>query len=122
MDTSPPTPRETILVLDDDEMVRRAVVRVLGRLGYTLLQAGTGQDALSVLAAHPGPVHLLITDVRLLGMRGAAVAREVRLARPTIRTLLISGGSNYDDNPFLQKPFTPDALASKVRKVLDAPS
>lgn len=114
-------PTETILILDDDEMVRRLMVRVLGRLGYTLLQAGSGPEALAVLAAQAGPVHLLLVDLRLRVTSGQQAAKEIRARYPGIRTLYTSGGSDPGDGSFLQKPFTPDALAEKVRAVLDSP-
>jgi two-component system cell cycle sensor histidine kinase/response regulator CckA len=110
---------ETILVLDDEELVRRTILRMLSRLGYTLLQASTGPEALELLSAHSGPIHLLIIDVRLSVMSGPQLARQIATMRPDIRTLLISGGSNPDDENFLPKPFSAEVLASKVRQIID---
>jgi CheY-like chemotaxis protein len=120
---------ETILLVEDDEMVRVLTRRMLEAGGYTVLLASHGEEALGLLDGHPGRVNLLVTDVVMPGMSGRDVANRVATRRPGIKVLYLSG---YTDDAivrhgvlepgiaFLQKPFTADTLARKVREVLDA--
>jgi PAS domain S-box-containing protein len=120
---------ETILVVEDDQSVRELAANALSAYGYTLLQAGTGEEALEVLSEHEGEVHLLLTDVVLPGMSGRDLAEGLTSRSPHTRVLYMSG---YADNAivqhgvleegiaFIQKPFSPDSLARKVREVLDS--
>ncbi|HYL56325.1 MAG TPA: response regulator [Gemmatimonadales bacterium] len=120
---------ETIVLAEDDEVLRPLTKGLLVRLGYTVLEAENADRALALADAHPGPIHLLITDVVMPGVSGRELARRVVRTRPDTRVLYISG---YTDDAivhhgmlepglhFLQKPFTPAALARKVREVLDA--
>jgi signal transduction histidine kinase/ActR/RegA family two-component response regulator len=124
------TGTETILVVEDQEEVRRFVVTVLKAQGYNVLEASNGHDGLRHIQRHPDPVHLLFTDVVMPGMNGRELADRIRLLRPNIRILYSSGytgnviaqcgvldpGVNY-----LVKPFSPAALAAAIRRVLDAP-
>jgi PAS domain S-box-containing protein len=124
-----PTGNETILLVEDDSGVRELIQQVLRRLGYTLVAAQNGREALRVVAHHAEPIHLLITDVIMPGMTGKVLAEEIHQTRPGLKTLFISG---YTDEAmashsildpgvaFLQKPFSPTALARKVRAVLDS--
>jgi hypothetical protein len=101
---------------------------MLSNLGYTLLEAGSGQEALRLLADYPDPVHLLLTDVVMPGISGKTLAEEVSRARPGLKMLFMSG---YTDETivqhgvlgagvaFVQKPFNPTTLAAKLRSVLD---
>ncbi len=123
----PPRGTETVLLVEDDEGVRSFVHRVLTGLGYQVLAASGGVDALRVLRAHEGPVHLLITDVVMSDMNGRQVAEAVVALRPTIRVLFVSGytddaivrrGILQDEVYFLPKPFSPLALAAKLHEVL----
>jgi two-component system cell cycle sensor histidine kinase/response regulator CckA len=121
------TGSETILIVEDDDMVRNFAAKVLKKLGYTILIAADGQEAISISGDHQGPIHLILTDVVMPGISGAAVEETLRDSRPGIKVLYMSG---HTDNAivhhgvlgkgkvFLQKPFTPDALARKVREVL----
>jgi response regulator RpfG family c-di-GMP phosphodiesterase len=96
--------------------------------GYTVLEARHGIEALLTGAKHMGPIHLLLTDVVMPQMSGPEVAEKLASVRPDVKVLYMSG---YPDHPafskggvdtersFLQKPFTPTALAQKVREVLD---
>ncbi len=123
-----PQGTETVLVVEDNEMVRSLAGRVLRRQGYTLLEAGSGEEALRLAAQHSGPIHLLLTDVVMPQMSGRDLANRLCRERPGLRVLYMSG---YTDNviahhgvlepgtPLIQKPFTPQALAQKVRAVLD---
>jgi PAS domain S-box-containing protein len=122
---------ETILVVEDDDMIRNLVQKVLRANGYTVLVAANGGEAERVSGQHEGRIHLLMTDVVLPGLNGREVARRVVAARAGIRVLYLSG---YTDDAivhhgvlesgvaFLQKPFTPAVLGRKVREVLDSPA
>ncbi|MCC6858514.1 MAG: PAS domain-containing protein [Bryobacterales bacterium] len=119
---------ETILLVEDEASLRRMVAEALGRCGYTVLQAGGGEEALSVARAHKGPLHLLVSDVVMPGMNGRDMARKLRRARPGLKCLFVSGYAQAglqrprparSGTDFLQKPFTAEALARKVRQMLD---
>ncbi|MEZ4444503.1 MAG: PAS domain S-box protein [Polyangiaceae bacterium] len=121
---------ETVLVVEDDEMVRRLAERLLRRGGYTVIVAGSGAEALEVSAAHERAIDLLLTDVVMPGMNGRELARRLVAERPGLRVLFTSG---YTDNViahhgvldpgvhFLAKPYSLDALMSLVRQILDEP-
>ena len=120
---------ETILLVEDEESVRELVSKVLQRNGYTILEARHGEEAVDLCTKFEGDIHLLVTDVVMPRMSGREVAETLQPTRPTMKVLYLSG---YTDDEvvrhgvlesmtaFLQKPFTPDALARKVRDVLDA--
>jgi PAS domain S-box-containing protein len=120
--------RETVLLVEDEPGVRRLVYETLSLHGYTVLEARHGIEALLTGAKHMGPIHLLLTDVVMPQMSGPEVAEKLVGVRPEVKVLYMSG---YPDHPvfskggldtercFLQKPFTPSALAQKVREVLD---
>ena len=120
---------ETVLLVEDDEMIRKLVQKVLKANGYAVLVAASGRDAERVAEQHEGPIDLLMTDVVMPGLSGREVARRLSAARTGIRVLYLSG---YTDDAivhhgvldpgvaFLQKPFTPAVLGRKVREVLDA--
>ncbi|MCS6775337.1 MAG: ATP-binding protein [Chloroherpetonaceae bacterium] len=122
---------ETVLVVEDDPNVRHIAVASLQTRGYTVLQASSGSEALQVASAYVGTIHLLVTDVIMPGMSGRQLADALAAARPGIRVLFTSG---YTDNTivhhgvleagvsFLQKPYTPQALAARVRETLDQSS
>ncbi|HEY6561998.1 MAG TPA: PAS domain-containing protein [Polyangiaceae bacterium] len=119
----------TILLVEDESLVRRAAFAILRRAGYSTLQAANGPSALAVAAAHPGTIELLLTDVIMPGMSGRELASRLHAARPTTRVLYMSGytanvigpeGVLPTDTAFIQKPFTPEALLSRVREVLSA--
>ena len=121
--------REVVLVIEDDDHVRKLLSDSLTRRGYTVLTAEHGERAVEVAARYDGPIHLLVTDVVMPRMGGREVAERIGAMRPDLRTLFISG---YTDDAivhhgvldaglaFLPKPFTPEVLARKVREVLDA--
>ena len=122
---------ETILVVEDEEIVRELVVEVLRSHGYRVLAAARGSEAVGLVRAEGGRLDLLISDVVMPGMNGAEVARCVHDVAPDAHVLFVSGYSEHDmaDQGLealafqvLQKPFTPSALASKVREVLDGVS
>ena len=121
---------ETILLVEDEEGVRDLAGRILELKGYKVVTALNPTEAVQVCERHEGPIHLLLTDVVMPTMSGRKLAEHLAFLRPGLEVLYMSG---YTDNaivshgileestPFLQKPFTPDALARKVREVLDAP-
>ena len=124
-----PRGHETILVVEDEDEVRKLVVGILSKQGYKVLDASHGGDALLMLEENREPIHLLLTDVVMPGINGPDFARRMKFVYPDLRVLYMSG---YADNvifqhgildqamAFLQKPFTVERLAGKVREVLDA--
>jgi len=128
---SPGKPRrgtETILLAEDNAMVRESTRQTLMRYGYRVIEAINGADALQQAADHHGPIPLLITDVLMPEMSGRTLAERLHAARPGVRVLFMSG---YTDDaalrraivesgaPYLQKPFSVEGLLRKVRDVLD---
>lgn len=119
---------ETVLLVEDDEMVRNLVRQVLSREGYVVLEAGSGANALNLLQEHTESIHLLITDIVMPEMNGWELAQRVAQLRPEVKTLFVSGytegallhqGLTDKSVNFIQKPFSPQALALKVREALD---
>ncbi|HEX4600634.1 MAG TPA: response regulator [Gemmatimonadales bacterium] len=124
-----PAPRgtETVLLVEDAAAVRTVTRQVLERQGYTVLEAPSGDVALQIAAKHHGPIHLLLTDVVMPGVSGRQLAERLVGLRPEIVVLYTSG---YTDDAvvrhgvleagvaYLQKPFTADRLAHRVREVL----
>jgi signal transduction histidine kinase len=119
-----PGGNETILLVDDEEAVLRYLRKVLAGRGYKLLEAVNGLDALALSNRHPGPLDLLVTDVKMRGMDGYGLADALKISRPGMPRIFISGYTGDREKtgaggPFLQKPFGPEALAGLVRQVLD---
>jgi PAS domain S-box-containing protein len=118
---------ETVLLVEDEDAVRVLAREVLRRHGYTVLEARHGLDALRVAERHPDAIHLMITDVVMPHMSGRDLAERLGAARQEMKVLFMSGYTDHaavhrDLTPgsaFLQKPFTPDIFARKVRTVLD---
>jgi two-component system, cell cycle sensor histidine kinase and response regulator CckA len=125
---SPARGAETVLLVEDEETVRRLARRVLEKSGYTVLEAGDGEEALRVSRAFAGPIHALVTDVVMPRMGGRDLAAALRVERPEVRVLYVSG---YNDEAvashgvldpgtiFVEKPFTAEGLTERVRQVLD---
>jgi PAS domain S-box-containing protein len=120
---------ETILLVEDEEIVRNLVCEILTSNGYNVLEASSGKAALSICDTFSEPIHMLLTDVIMPNMSGGQVADLVMKMRPEIKVLYISGYADdsithavfYDsDTAFLEKPFTPDGIARKVRAVLNS--
>ncbi|MEO8369424.1 MAG: PAS domain S-box protein [Candidatus Solibacter sp.] len=118
---------ETVLVVEDHEGVRGLIVGALALSGFQVLQASGGEEALLLARQHPGPIHLLLTDVIMPGMTGKEVSTQLLAHRPGTKVLFISGYSGeliahrgiLDAGvDYLPKPFTPDSLVAKVREVL----
>ncbi|HYS03628.1 MAG TPA: ATP-binding protein [Candidatus Dormibacteraeota bacterium] len=130
-ETTPPLPSgsETVLLVEDDRTVRLLAGEMLRINGYNVLQARNGREALDLVRGHDHPIHLLLTDVVMPQMSGRQLAESVADIQPGIRVLYMSGytdgviahhGVLDDGVAYLQKPFTADFLARKVREVLDA--
>ena len=120
---------ETILVVEDDPAVLALSCRALEAEGYTILSASDGANALRIVERHGGAIHLVLTDVVMPGMSGRELAEQMIARRAGIRILYMSGypgdaavhhGTLVPGSAFLQKPFSPDGLARKVRETLDA--
>jgi hypothetical protein len=113
---------ETILLVEDQDGVRRVVETMLKRHGYHVLSFGSSKDALTAAEQHAGVIHLLITDMLMPGMGGHKMAECMAQSRPTMKVLYVSGfgdGSvSPEDAHFLQKPFSTEELATKVREML----
>ena len=121
---------ETVLVVEDEDGVRALTRRILAGCGYTVLEAANGNEALCVLAAYLGPIHLLVSDVVMPGIGGRVVAERVAELHPGAKVLFVSGytddavirhGVLQEGVNFLQKPFSAARLAIRVREVLDNP-
>lgn len=122
-----PAETGTILVVLDHEETRQVVDRALKAQGYTVLTASGGTEAMTLVAAHPGPIDLLISDVLIWGMTGAELYGRVRRIHRRLRVLFVSGytdevlrqhGVSPSTAPFMRKPFGPPALVALVRQVL----
>jgi two-component system, cell cycle sensor histidine kinase and response regulator CckA len=120
---------ETILLVEDEERVRVLVRSILNKLGYTVLDAQSGGDALLLCEQHPDGIDLLLTDVVMPRMSGRQLAERLSLIRPQLKVLYMSGytsdtvlrhGVRDATIAFIQKPITPSALARKVREALDS--
>jgi len=120
---------ETVLVVEDEPVVRTLVTEILAAKGYPVLSAGSGEEATLLSRDFKGPIHLLVTDVVMTGMNGRDLADRISAERPGIKVLFMSGytddaighhGVLEDGIEFLSKPFSPATLVNKVRKILDA--
>jgi CheY-like chemotaxis protein len=127
-----PKGTETVLVVEDQDGIRDIVRESLRRNGYKVLIAADGNEALQMASAYPDPIHLLVTDLVMPNIGGRELAQRLTPLRPRMKVLFMSGysehsaldGENEDMDPsatVLQKPFSLDALARNVRRVLDEP-
>ena len=122
---------ETLLIVENEAAIRNLLQMALRKNGYTVLAAESGREALDVVRLHTGPIHLLITDVMMPDIDGPELVRRLSSIRPDTQTLFMSG---YMDDAlgeqgvlpssvnFIQKPFSPRAIAQKVREILDGTS
>ncbi len=122
---------ETVLLVEDEDSVRQLVRETLESRGYRVLEAAAGQAALTVAASHTDPIHLVITDVVMPGLNGHELVQQLLPTRPGIKVLYLSGYAQdaFTTPPaaeaqktFLQKPFTLQSLARKVREILGPPT
>ncbi len=121
---------ETLLIVDDEPLVRSMVVRTLQEEGYTVLEAESGRAALDLLEREARPVRLVLTDLAMAGISGGELGQRLRELRPELPMLYMSGypedevvrrGLLEETRHFIQKPFAPSVLADTVRRLLDAP-
>jgi signal transduction histidine kinase len=129
--TAAPMGSETILVVEDNAMLRGVARETLGSAGYEVLEAADAKEALDVFARHKRPIHLLVTDIVMPGMNGRELADRLVKKQPQLAVLFMSGYTNdtmvqqrvlQGDVPFLSKPFTPMGLLKKTFEVLQAAS
>jgi two-component system, cell cycle sensor histidine kinase and response regulator CckA len=127
LSTADLTGTATVLIVEDEDMVRSVAVRSLTRFGYKVLEAGNGIEALDVLAEHPGTVDIVVSDVVMPEMDGPAFLKEVRKTHPDLKIIFVSGHTNeafkasVDENEifaFLPKPFSLPQLVAKVKEEL----
>jgi len=126
--SSPIHADETILLVEDEVSLRRLTRKLLELCGYTVLEAKSVYDAAELSRQYNCPIHLLLTDVVMPGMNGPELARQLTAARPEVKVLYMSGytgqsfsgaGALESGSRFLQKPFTREGLAQKIREILD---
>jgi two-component system, cell cycle sensor histidine kinase and response regulator CckA len=119
--------RETLLVVDDEEMVRRLAARMLVTIGYRVLEARDGQEAMRVLQRSAQRINAVLTDIAMPGIGGRQLGETIAECWPRIRVLYMSGfpaqrmvneGALDPNHPFIQKPFTSDQLGRKIRDLL----
>lgn len=119
---------ETVLLVEDEPGVRALARRILARSGYTVLEASNGEEALQLAAQFDGSIDLMVTDCVMPGPSGPMLAEQLKMIRPAAKVLFMSGYTDHAATRhgllragaiFLQKPFTPDGLASCVRRALD---
>jgi two-component system, cell cycle sensor histidine kinase and response regulator CckA len=120
---------ETLLLVEDDQSVRGLSSQILSELGYTIIEASNGMEALDIIQKHPEEIHLVFTDLIMPGMSGNELVAQLKLSRPGIKVLYASGytssaiiqhGIMDSEVAFLQKPFTADNLARKIREILNS--
>jgi two-component system cell cycle sensor histidine kinase/response regulator CckA len=125
---SPPGGDETILLVEDEVAVLRVTARLLAHLGYRVLQAAHGAEALAIARAEHDTIDLLLTDVLMPEMNGVTLARDVQSLRPEIRVLYMSGytadvlqspPSGQRAAQLVQKPFARDTMARAIRRALE---
>lgn len=119
---------ETVLAVDDDPTMLDLLEEVLRPLGYNVLSAASGEEALQMAAEHQNEIDLLLTDVVLPGIKGQDLAKQLLHRCPGVNVLFMSGylcpsmahtDSEQGFEAFIQKPFSPNALLRKIRKLLD---
>jgi two-component system cell cycle sensor histidine kinase/response regulator CckA len=124
----PKAATQTILLVDDDIIVREIAREMLTMQGYQVLEAPNGQEALQQMAAAASPIHLLVTDIMMPGMNGRELAEQLLAKQPTLRVVFMSGynedellrkGISSQSVTFVAKPFTINSLSSAVKAVLD---
>lgn len=119
-----PQARVTVLLVDDDDLLRRLMGRLLQEAGYGVVEASDGAQALSLLAGDCGPIDIVITDVVMPGVDGRELGRRLADQYPALPVIYLSGheawhrGAPSASVPFLRKPFPPDALLAKVEETL----
>jgi two-component system, cell cycle sensor histidine kinase and response regulator CckA len=116
---------ETILLVEDEELLRHVILDMLGQLGYRVLGAKSGKEALVLAEEYPGKIDVLVTDVLMPDLPGPQLADSLRCSRPDLKVIFVSGDMDADhslapESARLHKPFTIRMLSSKLREVLQA--
>jgi two-component system cell cycle sensor histidine kinase/response regulator CckA len=124
---APDADPKCILVVDDDEVIRNFVSRLLTRDGYDVVVAGTGDEALRLSKDHKGTIHLLISNIQMPGITGMELGARLSQERAELKVMLMSGFSAgllvlNEGWHFLHKPFVPSQLLSIVKEALAQPS
>jgi CheY-like chemotaxis protein len=117
-----------ILLVEDEDTLRRLARKVLEARGYVVLEANDGREGLAAFESHRGKIDLLVSDVVMPRLGGRELAESARVIQPGLKVLFLSGHTEdvllregiHKGTPFLQKPYLPTELAHKVREVLDA--
>jgi two-component system cell cycle sensor histidine kinase/response regulator CckA len=131
MEATPPVVRgaETVLLVEDEDVLRELLIEAIEAGGYSVLAARDGAEALQIADAHPGPIPILVTDVVMPGMTGPKLVELVAPTRPEMKVLYISGysedaiahhGLTGPGRALLSKPFSPEVFLRRVRQSLDA--
>jgi len=115
---------ETILLVEDEEPLRHVFIDLLTQLGYRVLGAGNGKEALDMAQRHTGSIDVLVTDVLMPDLPGPELAVALRDARPSIKVIFVSGGITDESGlapgaSLLMKPFTVKMLSAKLREILE---
>lgn len=119
---------ETILVVDDVPMELNVVAAILKKANFNILEANSGNEAIEVAANHPGTIDLLLSDVKMPGMSGPALGTLLKLARPTMHVMFMSGFPGGDllvlnyGWAFIDKPFVTQKLLEMIDVVLHSPN
>ena len=125
-----PGGNETILIVEDEMSVRNLIQKTLQKLGYHLMTAADGEEAMKIIRDHPETIHLLLTDVVMPNMSGKELSEKIGMFHSETTICFMSGytddavlrhGILNESVHFIQKPFTPHSLAKKIRKILDLP-
>jgi PAS domain S-box-containing protein len=120
---------ETVLLVEDDDSLRQVACRALRKYGYAVIEARNGRDALELCAHHAGAIHVVVTDLVMPAMSGDELAERLAQRHPRMKVLLMSGYARDEaarrsiaraEREFIEKPFSGDALAARVRQILDA--
>lgn len=121
--------KATVLLVDDDPLVRELLRQILSGAGYRVIEAAGGEEARTHAERHEGPIHLLLTDVEMPGMNGRRLADPVMAGRQETKVLLMSGHTEDAELrqairagrlPFISKPFRPESLLGRVREALES--
>lgn len=122
------TDTKTILIVEDEPLLRDMAVRTLKQYNYTIMEAANGKDALDIADSHPAKIDLLLTDIVMPHMGGKALGDRLRIVRPEMKIIFTSGYTddktvlqgNFDPGIiFLQKPYTPTTLVKCVNELLE---
>ena len=116
---------ETILLVEDEQLLREVVAEMLGSLGYRVLSAASGNEAVAISESYSGEIQILISDVLMPELHGTSLAETLRRQRPSLKILFVTGDINEMENlpanvARLSKPFTLKMLAKNVRELLNA--